>query len=172
MCIRKLYVLILSLGLTFCVGCASSSAPAVPVADHAGLKPAEALAAYQSWTHITDRMQEILDIAGQIYSNGSGKDALDTVNVAYFQYYEMLGVERNVMRISGRTARVTEYEFANLRKLINAESEEALVLEKIALIKGQLEEQGTMLDERFPRRSENDIDMRFADGPPPKPGRK
>lgn len=104
-------------------------------------------AAYSSWVEITDEMKEILDEADEIYKTGEHRKAIDTVNVAYFQYYEKLGVERNVKTyISGNAASEAEYQFALVKKAMAAQNDAEGVSREIGVLKDMLHEQGVLLD--------------------------
>lgn len=112
------------------------------------LSAVSAHAAYSSWTEITDEMQEILDESFRIYETGESRKAIDTVNVAYFQYYEKLGVERNVMTyISGNDAAACEYKFAAVKKLMAAKAELEEVRSELQGLKDMLHAQGQQLDD-------------------------
>ncbi len=104
-------------------------------------------AQYESWTQITNEMQEILVNSGRIYETGDERAAINEVNVAYFGYYEKLGVERNVKTyISGRSASDVEYQFALLKKRMAARAPLSEVNDLIAELNSSLKAQGLALD--------------------------
>lgn len=106
-------------------------------------------AEYDTWSQITDEMNTILDEAAAIYQSGDERKAVDTVNVAYFQLYEKLGVERNVRKyISVKSATDVEYQFAMLKKLMVAKGDKTEVVSQVADLKEALTKQGAGLDAR------------------------
>lgn len=104
-------------------------------------------AQYETWSQITDEMQEILTNSGKIFEGGDARAAVNEVNVAYFKYYEKLGVERNVKTyISGKSASDVEYQFAMLKKRMLAGAELTEIQGLIAELNGALKAQGLALD--------------------------
>ncbi len=104
-------------------------------------------AQYETWSQITDEMQEILTNSGKIYAKGDERAAVNEVNVAYFQYYEKLGVERNVKTyISGKSASDAEYQFAMLKKRMLAKDPLPQIEQMIAKLNDTLKGQGLALD--------------------------
>ena len=66
-------------------------------------------------------MTPILDNAYKAYEKGDGAKGATLVNNAYYQYYEKLGFEKNVMNaISGNRVSQVEYQFKMCRKSMNA----------------------------------------------------
>ena len=75
----------------------------------------------RSWTDVANEMMPILDKAYKSYAGGDGAKGATLVNDAYYQYYEKLGFEKNVMNaISGDRVSQVEYQFKMCRKSMNA----------------------------------------------------
>ena len=71
----------------------------------------------RSWTDVANEMTPILDNAYKAYEKGDGAKGATLVNNAYYQYYEKLGFEKNVMNaISGNRVSQVEYQFKMCRK--------------------------------------------------------
>ena len=65
----------------------------------------------RSWTDVANEMTPILDNAYKAYEKGDGAKGATLVNNAYYQYYEKLGFEKNVMNaISGNRVSQVEYQ--------------------------------------------------------------
>nr|WP_152234247.1 FTR1 family protein [Bifidobacterium leontopitheci] len=74
----------------------------------------------RSWTDVANEMTPILDKAYKAYAGGDGAKGATLVNDAYYQYYEKLGFEKNVMNaISGSRVSQVEYQFKMCRKSMN-----------------------------------------------------
>ncbi|PJM77699.1 FTR1 family iron permease [Bifidobacterium felsineum] len=74
----------------------------------------------RSWTDVANEMTPILDNAYKAYAAGDGAKGATLVNNAYYQYYEKLGFEKNVMNaISGDRVSQVEYQFKMCRKSMN-----------------------------------------------------
>lgn len=74
----------------------------------------------RSWTDVANEMTPILDNAYKAYEKGDGAKGATLVNEAYYQYYEKLGFEKNVMNaISGNRVSQVEYQFKMCRKSMN-----------------------------------------------------
>ena len=70
----------------------------------------------RTWTQVAHEMTPILDQALAQASKGQGQAGSDLVNKAYYQYYEKLGFEKNVMNaISGNRVSQVEYQFKETR---------------------------------------------------------
>ncbi|MSD90780.1 FTR1 family iron permease [Bifidobacterium asteroides] len=70
----------------------------------------------RTWTQVAHEMTPILDQAFAQASKGQGQAGSDLVNKAYYQYYEKLGFEKNVMNaISGNRVSQVEYQFKETR---------------------------------------------------------
>ena len=75
----------------------------------------------RSLTDVANEMTPILDNAYKAYEKGDGAKGATLVNNAYYQYYEKLGFEKNVMNaISGNRVSQVEYQFKMCRKSMNA----------------------------------------------------
>ena len=70
----------------------------------------------KTWTQVAGEMTPILDQAYRAAADGRGQEGSDLVNKAYYQYYEKLGFEKNVMNaISGNRVSQVEYQFKETR---------------------------------------------------------
>lgn len=99
------------------------------------------------WTEVTNQMNDILEKSVEIYAAGDEREAIDTVNEAYFRHYELLGVEHAVMsKISGKVGRETEYTFAMLRKAMKAKKPQSEIEGYVSALKETLDFQGAELD--------------------------
>lgn len=78
----------------------------------------------RSWTDVAKEMGVILDDAVKATKAGDARKGSDKVNEAYYQYYEKLGFEKNVMNaISGSRVSLVESTFKDCRKsMIRGES--------------------------------------------------
>ena len=74
----------------------------------------------RSWIDVANEMVPILDKAYKSYAGGDGAKGATLVNDAYYQYYEKLGFEKNVMNaISGDRVSQVEYQFKMCRRSMN-----------------------------------------------------
>ena len=75
----------------------------------------------RTWGEVASEMNVILDKAYKAAVSGKGAEGSSLVNDAYYQYYEKLGFEKNVMNaISGDRVSQVEYQFKMCRKSMNA----------------------------------------------------
>lgn len=75
----------------------------------------------RTWSEVASEMNVILDKAYKAAVSGKGAEGSSLVNNAYYQYYEKLGFEKNVMNaISGDRVSQVEYQFKMCRKSMNA----------------------------------------------------
>lgn len=75
----------------------------------------------RTWSEVASEMNVILDKAYKAAISGKGAEGSSLVNSAYYQYYEKLGFEKNVMNaISGDRVSQVEYQFKMCRKSMNA----------------------------------------------------
>lgn len=75
----------------------------------------------RTWSEVASEMTVILDQAYEAAAAGKGDEGATPVNNAYYQYYEKLGFEKNVMNaISGNRVSQVEYQFKMCRKSMNA----------------------------------------------------
>ncbi len=71
----------------------------------------------RTWSDVAKEMNVILDKAYKAAISGKGDEGSSLVNNAYYQYYEKLGFEKNVMNaISGDRVSQVEYQFKMTRK--------------------------------------------------------
>ncbi len=71
----------------------------------------------RTWSEVASEMTVILDQAYEAAAAGKGDEGATLVNNAYYQYYEKLGFEKNVMNaISGDRVSQVEYQFKMTRK--------------------------------------------------------
>jgi high-affinity iron transporter len=102
---------------------------------------------FESWNHVTDEMVKVLNEADVLYAAGNVKAGKDTVDKAYFGYYEKLGFEKTVMAyISGDSAARTEYQFALIKKSMTASKSPAEVKKEINTLCAFLREDANKLD--------------------------
>ncbi|WP_427875888.1 FTR1 family iron permease [Gardnerella sp. 2492-Sm] len=77
----------------------------------------------RTWGQVAQEMSVILDKAVKTYAQGgknAGYQAVDLINEAYYQHYEKLGFEKNVMNaISGSRVSEVEYQFKECRQTMN-----------------------------------------------------
>ncbi|MDF7665851.1 FTR1 family protein [Bifidobacterium sp. ESL0745] len=71
----------------------------------------------RTWLQVAGQMGKVIDQGVAAAKAGDGEKGADKVNVAYYQYYEKLGFEKNVMNaISGSRVSFMESSFKELRK--------------------------------------------------------
>lgn len=71
----------------------------------------------RTWSEVANEMTVILDQAYEAAAADKGDEGATLVNNAYYQYYEKLGFEKNVMNaISGDRVSQVEYQFKMTRK--------------------------------------------------------
>ncbi|MBF9314927.1 iron permease [Bifidobacteriaceae bacterium NR002] len=79
----------------------------------------------RTWSQVAREMNVILDKSVATYKSAKGNKskvatAVDLINEAYYQYYEKLGFEKNVMNaISGSRVSTVEYQFKECRQTMN-----------------------------------------------------
>lgn len=79
----------------------------------------------RTWSQVAQEMNVILDKSVATYKSAKGNKsqvaaAVDLINEAYYQYYEKLGFEKNVMNaISGSRVSTVEYQFKECRQAMN-----------------------------------------------------
>ena len=101
----------------------------------------------QTWSQIAEQMNTILDKALKDAQAGNGKAGAQGVNNAYYQYYEKLGFEKNVMNaISGSRVSLVESTFKEARKAMNAGDTKA-AQQHIASLKTMLVQDAQELDQ-------------------------
>ena len=101
----------------------------------------------RSWTDVANEMTPILDNAYKAYEKGDGAKGATLVNNAYYQYYEKLGFEKNVMNaISGDRVSQVEYQFKMTRKTMRDGSSDKEIKKLVDDLKSWLVEDAATLD--------------------------
>ncbi|KAB8288339.1 iron permease FTR1 [Bifidobacterium ramosum] len=101
----------------------------------------------RSWTDVANEMTPILDNAYKAYAAGDGAKGATLVNNAYYQYYEKLGFEKNVMNaISGDRVSQVEYQFKMCRKSMNTGADLKSTKKLIDDLKAMLVKDAGILD--------------------------
>ncbi|MCC8108589.1 MAG: hypothetical protein LIQ30_05990 [Planctomycetes bacterium] len=102
---------------------------------------------YSSWGDISTEMEIRLDQAASKYADGDVQGAKDSVNDAYFGFYEKMGFERTVMEyISGKRVSLVEYIFSDIKKQMTRNEPKDAVLRELARLKVLLREDADQLD--------------------------
>lgn len=101
----------------------------------------------RAWSQIASEMSDILDSAVAAYEQGDGSKGASLVNEAYYQYYEKLGFEKNVMNaISGNRVSQVEYQFKESRQAMNNGEPLAQAKQYIEDLKAMLAQDAQELD--------------------------
>lgn len=101
----------------------------------------------RSWTDVANEMMPILDKAYKSYAGGDGAKGATLVNDAYYQYYEKLGFEKNVMNvISGDRVSQVEYQFKMTRKIMRDGGSDKEIKQHVDDLKSWLVEDAATLD--------------------------
>ncbi len=101
----------------------------------------------RTWSDVAHEMNSILDKAYKAASSGKGEQGSSLVNNAYYQYYEKLGFEKNVMNaISGDRVSQVEYQFKMTRKAMRDGASITEIKKLVDQLKGWLTEDGAALD--------------------------
>ena len=101
----------------------------------------------RSWTDVANEMTPILDNAYKAYEKGDGAKGATLVNNAYYQYYEKLGFEKNVMNaISGNRVSQVEYQFKMTRKTMRDGGSDKEIKKLVDDLKSWLVEDAATLD--------------------------
>ena len=101
----------------------------------------------RSWTDVANEMTPILDNAYKAYEKGDGAKGATLVNNAYYQYYEKLGFEKNVMNaISGDRVSQVEYQFKMTRKTMRDGGSDKEIKKLVDDLKSWLVEDAATLD--------------------------
>jgi high-affinity iron transporter len=102
---------------------------------------------YHSWGEVAEAMTKPLNQAHEVYLTGEKEKSRDLVNVAYFQFYEKEGFERNVKsRVSGKRAATVEYKFAKIKTKILEGAPAEEVRAELDILIGWLLEDASKLD--------------------------
>ena len=101
----------------------------------------------RTWSDVAKEMNVILDKAYQAAVSGNGDKGSSLVNNAYYQYYEKLGFEKNVMNaISGDRVSQVEYQFKMTRKTMRDGGSQKQIKKLVDDLKGWLVEDAATLD--------------------------
>lgn len=106
----------------------------------------------RTWSQVAREMNVILDKSIATYKSAKGNKskvatAVDLINEAYYQYYEKLGFEKNVMNaISGSRVSTVEYQFKECRQAMNNGQTVEQVKKFVTDLKAMLIEDSAELD--------------------------
>ncbi len=101
----------------------------------------------RTWSEVASEMTVILDQAYEAAAAGKGDEGSTLVNNAYYQYYEKLGFEKNVMNvISGDRVSQVEYQFKMTRKTMRDGGSDKGIKQHVDDLKSWLVEDAATLD--------------------------
>ena len=101
----------------------------------------------RTWSEVASEMNVILDKAYKAAVSGKGAEGSSLVNNAYYQYYEKLGFEKNVMNaISGDRVSQVEYQFKMTRKTMRDGGSQKQIKKLVDDLKSWLVEDAATLD--------------------------
>ena len=101
----------------------------------------------RTWGDVAGEMNTILDKAYKAAISGKGAEGSSLVNNAYYQYYEKLGFEKNVMNaISGDRVSQVEYQFKMTRKTMRDGGSDKEIKKLVDDLKSWLVEDAATLD--------------------------
>ena len=101
----------------------------------------------RTWSDVASEMNVILDKAYKAAISGKGAEGSSLVNNAYYQYYEKLGFEKNVMNaISGDRVSQVEYQFKMTRKTMRDGGSDKEIKKLVDDLKSWLVEDAATLD--------------------------
>ena len=101
----------------------------------------------RTWGEVASEMNVILDKAYKAAISGKGAEGSSLVNDAYYQYYEKLGFEKNVMNaISGDRVSQVEYQFKMTRKTMRDGGSDKETKKLVDDLKSWLVEDAATLD--------------------------
>ena len=101
----------------------------------------------RTWSEVANEMTVILDQAYEAAAAGKGDEGATLVNNAYYQYYEKLGFEKNVMNaISGDRVSQVEYQFKMTRKTMRDGGSDKEIKQLVDDLKSWLVEDAAILD--------------------------
>ena len=101
----------------------------------------------RTWSEVASEMTVILDQAYEAAAAGKGDEGATLVNNAYYQYYEKLGFEKNVMNaISGDRVSQVEYQFKMTRKIMRDGGSDREIKQHVDDLKSWLVEDAATLD--------------------------
>lgn len=101
----------------------------------------------RTWSEVVSEMTVILDQAYEAAAAGKGDEGATPVNNAYYQYYEKLGFEKNVMNaISGDRVSQVEYQFKMTRKTMRDGGSDKEIKQLVDDLKSWLVKDAAILD--------------------------
>ncbi len=101
----------------------------------------------RTWSEVANEMTVILDQAYEAAAADKGDEGATLVNNAYYQYYEKLGFEKNVMNaISGDRVSQVEYQFKMTRKIMRDGGSDKEIKQLVDDLKSWLVEDAATLD--------------------------
>lgn len=101
----------------------------------------------RTWSEVANEMTVILDQAYEAAAAGKGDEGAMLVNNAYYQYYEKLGFEKNVMNaISGDRVSQVEYQFKMTRKTMRDGGSDKEIKQLVDDLKSWLVKDAAILD--------------------------
>lgn len=101
----------------------------------------------RTWSEVANEMTVILDQAYEAAAAGKGDEGSTLVNNAYYQYYEKLGFEKNVMNaISGDRVSQVEYQFKMTRKTMRDGGSDKEIKQLVDDLKSWLVKDAAALD--------------------------
>lgn len=101
----------------------------------------------RTWSEVASEMTVILDQAYEAAAAGKGDEGATLVNNAYYQYYEKLGFEKNVMNvISGDRVSQVEYQFKMTRKIMRDGGSDKGIKQHVDDLKSWLVKDAAILD--------------------------
>lgn len=101
----------------------------------------------RTWSEVASEMTVILDQAYEAAASGKGDEGSTLVNNAYYQYYEKLGFEKNVMNvISGDRVSQVEYQFKMTRKTMRDGGSDKEIKQLVDDLKSWLVKDAAILD--------------------------
>lgn len=101
----------------------------------------------RTWSEVASEMTVILDKAYKAAAAGKGDEGATLVNNAYYQYYEKLGFEKNVMNvISGDRVSQVEYQFKMTRKIMRDGGSDKEIKQLVDDLKSWLVKDAATLD--------------------------
>ena len=101
----------------------------------------------RTWSEVASEMTVILDQAYEAAAAGKGDEGATLVNNAYYQYYEKLGFEKNVMNaISGDRVSQVEYQFKMTRKTMRDGGSDKGIKQLVDDLKSWLVKDAAILD--------------------------
>lgn len=101
----------------------------------------------RTWSEVASEMTVILDQAYEAAAAGKGDEGATLVNNAYYQYYEKLSFEKNVMNaISGDRVSQVEYQFKMTRKTMRDGGSDKEIKQLVDDLKSWLVKDAAILD--------------------------